>query len=79
MYQSLYRIAIIGSILFCAQWLTAQAPFITTWQTDNPGTSCNSCITIPTSNLFTYNYDVDCDNDVMPKASMVVVQELEQL
>jgi len=42
---------------------TGQIPFVTTWQTDNPGTSCSSCITIPTSLGETYNYDVDWDND----------------
>ena len=41
---------------------TAQRPFITTWKTDNPGTSCSSCITIPTEGGG-YNYDVDWDND----------------
>jgi len=37
--------------------------FVTTWKTDNPGTSCASCITIPTYPGETYNYDVDWDND----------------
>lgn len=40
----------------------AQAPFITTWKTDNPGSSCNSCIEIPTIGGG-YNYDVDWNND----------------
>ncbi len=47
--------------LFC-KTLVAQAPFITTWKTDNPGSSCNSCITIPTTGGG-YDYDVDWDND----------------
>ncbi len=38
------------------------APFITTWKTDNPGVSCSSCITIPTTGGG-YNYDVDREND----------------
>ena len=38
-------------------------PFITTWKTDNPGTSCSTCIEIPTNDQFTYSYDVDWDND----------------
>lgn len=39
-------------------------PFITTWKTDNAGTSCTSCITIPTnSSTYTYNYDIDWEND----------------
>jgi surface protein len=37
-------------------------PFITTWKTDNPGVSCSSCITIPTTGGG-YNYDVDWEND----------------
>ncbi|MCR9052889.1 MAG: BspA family leucine-rich repeat surface protein [Phaeodactylibacter xiamenensis] len=36
--------------------------FITTWKTDNPGVSCSSCITIPTTGIG-YNYDVDWEND----------------
>ncbi len=38
------------------------APFITTWQTDNPGDSPNNAITIPTNGVG-YNYDVDWNND----------------
>ena len=37
-------------------------PFISTWKTDNPGTSNNTSITIPTTGVG-YNYDVDWDND----------------
>lgn len=37
--------------------------FITTWKTDNPGTSVNTEITIPINNSYTYSYDVDWDND----------------
>jgi surface protein len=36
--------------------------FVTTWKTSNPGSSCSSCITIPTF-AYSYNYDVDWDND----------------
>ncbi len=39
-----------------------QRPFITTWKTDNPGNSCNSCVTISTITNG-YNYEVDWDND----------------
>ena len=39
-----------------------ETPFLTTWQTDNPGTSCASCITIPTTGGG-YSYDVDWEND----------------
>jgi surface protein len=37
---------------------SALAPFITTWQTDNPGTSTTTQITIPTTGAG-YNYTVD--------------------
>ncbi len=37
-------------------------PFITTWKTDNPGTSCNTCISIETG-LIGASYEVDWDND----------------
>lgn len=40
----------------------SQIPFVTTWKTDNSGTSCTTCITIPTTGGG-YNYDVDWDND----------------
>jgi surface protein len=43
--------------------LEAQAPFITTWQTDNPGTSNSTSISIPTNSSYAYNYDVDWNND----------------
>ncbi|MCA9344711.1 BspA family leucine-rich repeat surface protein, partial [Candidatus Saccharibacteria bacterium] len=37
--------------------------FVTTWKTDNPGTSGSTSITIPTFTGETYSYDVDWDND----------------
>ncbi|MCB0535706.1 MAG: BspA family leucine-rich repeat surface protein, partial [Saprospiraceae bacterium] len=37
--------------------------FISTWKTDNPGTSSPTEITIPTFPGETYNYDVDWNND----------------
>jgi len=36
--------------------------FVTTWKTDNPGTSSSTSITIPTTGAG-YNYDVDWNND----------------
>jgi surface protein len=41
---------------------TGLVPFITTWKTDNPGTSNTTSITIPTIGTG-YNYDVDWNND----------------
>jgi surface protein len=38
---------------------TASGPFITTWKTNNPGTSNSTSITIPANGT----YDVDWDND----------------
>lgn len=43
-------------------YAVAQQPFITTWKTDNPGSSCDACITIPTTGGG-YNYEVDWNND----------------
>ena len=40
---------------------TTKNPFVTTWKTDNPGTSGNNQITIPTFN-FGYNYLVSWEN-----------------
>ncbi|MCG8700076.1 MAG: DUF285 domain-containing protein, partial [Bacteroidales bacterium] len=37
--------------------------FVTTWETDNSGTSSDTEITIPTNSSYNYNYDVDWDND----------------
>ena len=37
--------------------------FVTTWKTDNPGTSNSTSITIPTNSSYAYSYDVDWDND----------------
>jgi surface protein len=37
--------------------------FVTTWKTDNPGTSNSTSITIPTNGDPGFNYDVDWDND----------------
>ena len=37
--------------------------FVTTWKTDNPGTSNSTSITIPTNGSPGYNYSVDWDNN----------------
>ena len=37
---------------------SAQRPFITTWKTDNPGSSCDRCIEIP---VFENGYDYQID------------------
>ncbi len=50
----------IGCFAFTAAY--AQLPFISTWKTDNPGTSSSTSITIPTTGAG-YNYEVDWNND----------------
>ncbi len=52
-------------LFFTTSMLQGQQPFITTWKTDNPGTSSSTSITIPATTVtgLTYNYDVDWDND----------------
>jgi len=60
----IYRLLVVlGLVMFCLVIGVGQAPFITTWKTDNLGSSCSSCITIPTFSGETYNYEVDWDND----------------
>ncbi|MEI6316304.1 MAG: BspA family leucine-rich repeat surface protein [bacterium] len=44
--------------IFLPQTVEASTPFITTWKTDNPGTSASNQITIPTRGGG-YNYNVD--------------------
>jgi uncharacterized repeat protein (TIGR02543 family) len=45
-----------GNVVLYAKW---QLPFVTTWQTDNSGTSNNDQITIPVASGETYDYTVD--------------------
>jgi len=42
-----------------ATLLQAQDPFVITVNTRLPGSSCNTCFTIPTNSNMTYNYNVD--------------------
>ncbi len=58
----IFRLFLIaGTVLLLNQSINAQA-FITTWKTNNPGSSNNTSITIPTTGAG-YNYDVDWNND----------------
>ncbi|MEO1051375.1 MAG: BspA family leucine-rich repeat surface protein [Bacteroidota bacterium] len=50
-------------IFFTSHVAFAQLPFISTWKTDNTGTSNSSSILITTNPNLTYLYDVDVDND----------------
>jgi surface protein len=54
---STYGWTITGDNLNCSG-----VSFISTWKTDNPGTSNSTSVTIPTSGVG-YSYDVDWDND----------------
>ena len=61
-------LSILICTIFSVVGINAQQPFITTWKTDNPGSSCSSCIEIPTSQSvsflnYTYSYDIDWEND----------------
>ncbi|HUH27947.1 BspA family leucine-rich repeat surface protein [Gelidibacter sp.] len=51
------------TLFFIALQVRAQNEFITTWKTDNPGSSNSTSIIIPTYSGETYNYDVDWNND----------------
>jgi len=58
---------LLRSALLCMTFLAttaahAQQPFITTWKTDNAGSSSSTSITIPTAGTG-YNYEVDWNND----------------
>ncbi|WP_420604157.1 BspA family leucine-rich repeat surface protein [Flagellimonas sp.] len=54
--KKIYLSALLGFIHF---FLSAQTEFITTWKTDNSGTSANNQITIPTFPGEVYDYIVD--------------------
>ncbi len=58
----LLRSALLWMALMAASIAYAQQPFITTWKTDNAGTSNSTSITIPTFGVG-YNYEVDWNND----------------
>ena len=57
-----FKLYIFIGLLFISIVGVAQNDFITTWKTDNIGTSNDTSITIPTIGTG-YNYDVDWDND----------------
>lgn len=56
------RFQFMLTLIMFVTGLSSQSAFVTTWQTDMPGSSCNSCITIPTEGPG-YSYNVDWDND----------------
>ena len=54
-----YNWIIQGDSLNCT---SSPGPFVTTWKTDNPGSSCSTCVTIKTTSS-TNNYDIDWESD----------------
>ncbi len=58
-YEKTFQITVLDE----AESNSSPWDFVTTWKTDNPWPSCNSCIKIPTSPTRTYNYDIDWDGD----------------
>jgi surface protein len=61
--MSMKNFLLLIVLIFTSQSIFAQNEFITTWKTDNSGSSDDTEITIPTNSSYTYNYDVDWDND----------------
>lgn len=61
-YSSKRIIFFIAVTLSAVGMAKAQAPFITTWKTDNPGTSNSTSIYLKLG-AGSFNYDVDWDND----------------
>ena len=57
------RNSTIIALCLMSWFCNAQQSFLTTWMTDNTGTSNSTSITIPTHPGHTYNYDVDWDFD----------------
>ncbi|MFK7972155.1 MAG: BspA family leucine-rich repeat surface protein [Bacteroidia bacterium] len=55
-------LVLTSSLLLCFSAFAAK-PFITQWNTANPGASCSSCVKISLSHCFEYDFDVDWDND----------------
>jgi surface protein len=63
MYKKIiYAGLVVLSFLSNSSLLASQNDFVTTWKTDNSGTSASTEITIPTVGGG-YSYDVDWDND----------------
>ena len=62
LFNFLSRGVLLLPLLFLGTLLAAQRPFVTTWKTDNPGTSSATSITIPTGSGY-FIFDVDWDND----------------
>ena len=61
--HNFFSAVLLLALLFFAGTAFAQSDaFITTWKTDNPGTSNSTSITVPTTGGG-YNYDVDWDDD----------------
>ncbi len=59
------KLITIWILLFCYFASSAQSAFITSWKTNNPGTSDSTSITIPIykGGNYIYNYNIDWNND----------------
>lgn len=63
---SIRYVSVLVLIIFATQFSFAQldsSHFVTTWRTLYPGSSNSQSITISTNPNYTYNYDVDWNND----------------
>jgi len=63
---SFFIVSLCAFFVLFSFWTVEALPaddFVTTWKTDNPGTSNSTSITIPTAFGATYNYNVDWNND----------------
>ena len=58
-----FTLFLVHLFLFSGLLAQSATDFVTTWKTDNTGSSNSTSITIPTFPGETYNYDVDWDND----------------
>ena len=58
-YKIIVPLVAVILVLLFPKTIFAAGEFITTWKTDNPGTSSSTQITIPTFTGDTYNYNVD--------------------
>jgi|GEM_PF-5241853 len=63
MKKQTLRVLLMTGFLLSIFNANAQNYFTTTWDTQNPGTSGNNSITIPTNPNLTYSYQVDWNGD----------------
>jgi hypothetical protein len=64
---------VLGLVVFYSLNGVGQPPFITTWKTDNDGTSCSSCIITPP--LFKEFYKYELCSFFHPKRHLKIYKE----